>query len=50
MEQIKAIITKISTNKDQTVRITCDSDKFFTEGINLLAWQDKEVTIILKEE
>jgi hypothetical protein len=50
MEQIKAIVVKVQTTKDQCTRVTVDADKLYTEGINLLAWQDKEVTIILKEE
>ena len=49
-EITKGIVTRISTNKDQTVKISIDCDKAFTENINLLAWQDKEVVLQLKEE
>ena len=49
-EITKGIVVKVQTTKDQCTRITLDCDKAFTENINLLAWQDKEVVLQLKEE
>ena len=46
MEITKGIVTKISTTKDQCVRLTVDIDKsFIPENVNILKWQDQEVTI-----
>ena len=46
MEITKGIVTKISTTKDQCVRLTVDIDKsFIPENVNILKWQDQEVTL-----
>ena len=46
MEITKGIVTKISTTKDQCVRLTIDIDKaYIPENVNILKWQDQEVTI-----
>ena len=46
MEITKGIVMKISTTKDQCVRLTVDIDKtYIPENVNILKWQDQEVTI-----
>ena len=46
MEITKGIVTKISTTKDQCVRLIIDIDKaYIPENVNILKWQDQEVTI-----
>ena len=40
---VKGICTKITTTKDQCVRITIDVDKAFAEGKDLLSWQDEMI-------
>jgi hypothetical protein len=46
MEITKGIVTKIATTKDQCVRLTVDIDKaFIPENVNILKWQDEEITI-----
>jgi hypothetical protein len=50
MENVKGIVTKVQTTKDQCVRVTVDIDKAFAEGVNLIAWQDGMVSIKLAEE
>lgn len=48
--KVKGIVTKISTTKDQCIRLTIDVDKAFAIGQNLLSWQDDEVLIELEVE
>ena len=50
MKNIQGIVTKITTTKDQCVRLTIDIDKAYAEGTNLLTWQDSMVAIGLMEE
>lgn len=46
MEMTKGIVTKITTTKDQCVRLTVDIDKsFIPEEVNILKWQDQEVVL-----
>ena len=46
MEITKGIVTKITTTKDQCVRLTVDIDKsFIPEEVNILKWQDQEVVL-----
>jgi hypothetical protein len=45
MEITKGIVVKVTTTKDQCRRITIDIDKDYCKGMNLLDWQDEEVTI-----
>ena len=50
MEEIKGIVVKVGTNKDQTVRVTIDCDKAYVGAVNLIGWQDQEVKIRLEDE
>lgn len=43
MKLVKGIVTKISTTKDQCIRLTIDVDKAYAEGKNLLTWQDEMI-------
>jgi len=45
MEITKGILTKVTTTKDQCVRVTIDIDKAYAETVNLLKWQDQEVAL-----
>lgn len=46
MEITKGLVTKVTTTKDQCIRITVDIDKsFIPADVNILKWQDEEVTI-----
>jgi hypothetical protein len=45
MEITKGIVTKVTTTKDQCVRLTIDIDKVFADKVNLLKWQDQSVAI-----
>lgn len=45
MEITQGIVTKISTTKDQCVRLTIDIDKIYAEKVNLLKWQDQKVSL-----
>ena len=45
MEITKGQVTKITTTKDQCIRLTIDVDKAFASGVNLLTWQDEMVTL-----
>ena len=48
--KVKGIVTKISTTKDQCIRLVIDIDKAYAVGQNLLEWQDDEVLIELEAE
>ena len=45
MEITQGIVTKISTTKDQCVRLVIDIDKAYAENVNLLKWQDQAVSL-----
>jgi len=45
MEITHGIVTKVTTTKDQCVRLTIDIDKVFADKVNLLKWQDQSVAI-----
>ena len=45
MEITQGIVTKISTTKDQCVRLVIDIDKAYAEKVNLLKWQDQAVSL-----
>jgi hypothetical protein len=49
-ENVRGIVTKVSTTKDQCVRVQIDVDKAFAQGVNLIAWQDEMVNLKLTEE
>jgi hypothetical protein len=43
MKLVKGICTKISTTKDQCIRITIDIDKMYAAQTDLLSWQDEMI-------
>ena len=45
MEITQGIVTKISTTKDQCVRLVIDIYKAYAENVNLLKWQDQAVSL-----
>jgi len=47
---IKGICTKITTTKDQCIRITIDVDKQFAAQTDLLSWQDEMIAMELIDE
>jgi len=45
MEITQGIVTKVTTTKDQCVRLTIDVDKAYADKVNLLKWQDQAVSL-----
>jgi hypothetical protein len=45
MEITQGIVTKVTTTKDQCVRLTIDVDKAYADKVNLLKWQDQAVAM-----
>jgi len=48
--KIKGQVVKVSTTKDQCIRLTVDVEKAFAVGTNLLAWQDDMIEMELEVE
>jgi hypothetical protein len=45
MEITKGQCVKVTTTKDQCIRLTIDIEKAFVGKANLLDWQDKMITL-----
>lgn len=48
MEITKGQVVKVTTTKDQCIRLTIDVEKAFADNVNLLNWQN-EMVVLQKE-